>query len=1108
MKDIIGLARIAFLSMCFVGFSQNQPLFDMIPSSKSGIDFNNEIIDDTEKNILIYSNFYGGAGVGVGDFNKDGLEDVFFAGNMFDDKLYFNLGDFKFEDVTINAGIVNGDGSWSTGVTVADVNADGYLDIYVTKELFDHKPELRKNKLYINQGDGTFIELAEQYGVADSERSRHAAFFDYNKDGYLDLLVLNQPPNPGSYSEFSGSKLLLPQFTSRLYKNNKGERFVDVTEESGLFHTGFPNAVSASDFNNDGWTDLYIAHDFYAPDALFINNQDGTFMNIVDNALNHMSYYSMGIDVADINNDGNLDAYVVDMVAEDNFRLKSNMSGMDPNAFWNVVNNGWHYQYMFNNFHLNNGNNTFSDIAQLTNTAATDWSWSPLIADFDNDGLRDIYVTNGLLRDIRNTDASKAVGDFVTQTATRWVKENPNGGEVTIWDILDLEKALGLLPSVKLSNFMFKNNGNFQFEKMANKWGLDTKGFSNGSAYADFDNDGDLDLVVNNINDEAFLYRNNSDNNYLRFELKSSQNQTTLGTRVTVSIGDDKQIIETTNVRGIYSTSEQIAHFGIGKNQIVNQVKIDWPNKTQTVLNNVPANQKLVIIMEDGVDVGIVDNLNKKEPLFTEITGTSDAISISHVENEFDDYEYQVLLPHKMSQFGPSLAVGDVNNDQLEDVYLGGAAGKPGSIFIQKVDGSFKSLKIQEFENDKLSEDIDALIFDVDLDGDNDLYVVSGGNEYEEASEHYRDRLYLNDGHGNFSKAEVNVGNPLSGSVVTANDFDQDGDLDLFIGGRLSPRNYPTPVSSRILENQNGKLVDITRKKASGLLNLGMVTDAIWTDYNGDSQTDLVVLGEWMPIIFFKNEGSKFLKQEIPELKDTEGWWFSIEQADFDGDGDYDYVAGNLGLNYKYKTSIEEPFDVYYEDFDGNGSNDIVLGYYNYGKHYPVRGFSCSSQQVPALKEKIKKYDLFASLEIQDIYGKKDLKEALYFNAKIFSSIFIENEGNGNFKIKTLPIEAQITNINDILIKDINNDNNLDLILVGNLFVSEIETPRNDAGIGTVLLGDGENNFSVIDNKDSGFFAKKDAKKIKLLKGKDKELVLVGNNDDILQVFKLNRPSY
>ena len=1098
---LLVLFSVLMLSSCKEKVEDTM-LFSLMPSKKTGITFNNVIKDDKEKNILLYANFYGGAGVGIGDFNNDGLEDIYFAGNLVDDKLYLNNGDFKFEDITETAGILN-DESWSTGVVVADVNNDGLLDIYVTKELYDHKPELRKNKLYINQGDAKFIDMADKFGVANSERTRHATFLDYDKDGFLDLFILNQPPNPGSYSEYSGTELLQPQYAPVLYRNIAGKKFVRTTKMAGLDKPGFPNAVSASDLNNDGWPDLYVANDFYAPDFMYLNNQDGTFTSVADKALNHMSFYSMGVDVSDINNDGFLDIFVVDMVAEDNFRSKSNMSGMNPASFWKVVNDGGHYQYMYNSFHLNNGNSTFSDIAQLANIEATDWSWSNLIADFDNDGKKDIYITNGLLRDIRNTDGSKAVGDFVVASAQKWTKENPNGGEVTIWDILDLEKTLELLPSEKLMNHTYKNNGNFNFEKVSSSWGLDQKSFSNGSAYADLDNDGDLDLIVNNINDEAFVYQNNTKNNFLRVTLKSKKNRPLYGTRVILKHGNTSQVLETTNVRGIYSTSENVAHFGLANDKTADEIKIVWPNNSETLLKNIKVNQEIEVFFEDG-QTNDQEKSSKEFHLFTDITNEN-KLTYRHVENDFDDYESQVLLPHKLSQFGPSLAVADVNNDGRDDVFVGGASNNASKLFFQDDSGSFILSSNSIFEKDKIFEDIDAVFFDLDNDGDQDLYVVSGGNEYEKGHENYRDRVYINNGKGEFVKSKNGLESfNASGSVVVPCDYDNDGDIDLFVGSRHVPGEYPLPASSKLLQNNNGKLTDVTATNATDLNTLGLVTDAIWTDYDSDNDLDLLVVGEWMAITVVENNQGTFSKKVIPDFENSNGWWFSIEQGDFDNDGDMDYIAGNLGLNYKYKASSDKPFDIYYKDFDGNGKGDIVLGYYNAEKHYPLRGFSCSSTQIPELKKTIGKYDAFASMELSEVYGAENLDDAVYYKATTFGTSFIENLGNGRFAIKLLPVETQFSSVNDMLIDDLNNDGHLDVLLIGNLFVSEIETPRNDAGTGVVLLGDGKNGFRALSNLESGFFANKDAKKIKMLTSTHKKMIIVANNDDNVQLFRLN----
>lgn len=1082
-------------------------LFTLLSSNDTGIDFNNIIKDDKDKNIFAYANFYGGAGVGVGDFNNDGLQDIFFAGNMVPDKLYLNKGNLVFEDVTIKAGIKNFDG-WSTGVTIADINNDGHLDIYVSRELYDENPEWRRNLVYINNGDGTFTEKAEELSIANTERTRHATFLDFDKDGLLDLFLLTQPPNPGSLSQYhSADNLLIPEYALKLYKNN-GSTFKDVSKTAGIDRTGFPNAVSASDINNDGWPDLYVANDFYAPDFLFLNNQDGTFTSIEKNALKQTSYYSMGVDVADINNDQNLDVFVLDMVSEDNFRLKSNMSGMNIGAFWKVVEDGGGYQYMYNTLQLNNGNETFSNIAQFTGMSATDWSWSNLIADFDNDGLKDTYVTNGLLRDIRNTDADKNVAHYINTTRAQWLQNNPNAQNVkSIWDIVDLEKAVSMVPSQPLKNYAYQNLGDLEFKNTSTEWGLDNESFSNGSAYADLDNDGDLDLVVNNINSEAFIYRNNSEvkpnSNYLRIQLVDKNNRPTFGTRVNIYTQNGVQTLETTNVRGIYSTSEPTLHFGLKNLTQVDSITVVWPNGKSTVKRDISANQ-LLEISSDESKILDVKNEGTDKTLFADMTDVFPA-KFKHQENQFDDFEKQILLPHKLSQFGPALTAGDINDDGLDDFYIGGAANQAPTLFIQQKDGNFEESQVAFWQKEAGYEDVDALFVDINNDGLKDLYVVSGGNEYPKNDFHYTDRIYLNQGNATFKKGAILNANRISGSVVKSADYDGDGDMDLFVGGRHTPQQYPNPSSSMLLVNDNGQLVNQTESLSPQLLQIGMITDAIWSDYDNDQDLDLMIVGEWMPITIFENNNGNLSKVENENFTSSYGWWFSIEQGDFDNDGDLDYIAGNLGLNYKYKTSSDKPFDVYYNDFDANGNADIVLGYYNKEKHYPLRGFSCSSEQIPALKKKIVKYDAFASMELKDVYGEEKLKNSLHYSADTFASVYIENLGNGQFKITDLPNVAQLSNLNDMLVRDFNGDGALDVLAIGNLYVSEIETPRNDAGTGLLLLGDGNGSFSAKRGSEIGFFADRDAKKLVTLSNVQNDYFLVGNNDDVLQIFELQK---
>jgi hypothetical protein len=1119
-----------FLLLLFplLSFGQSQTLFHLLSPNQTNVHFQNTITDEKEHNILMYSNYYGGGGVGVGDFNNDGLPDLFFAGNLVNDEIYFNLGNLTFQQANEAAGIEDKDG-WSSGVAVADVNNDGWLDIYVTRELYDDQPDLRRNVLYINTGKTfdlgngkkgvRFKEQAAKYGLDDHERTRHAGFLDYNNDGWLDVFLLNQPPNPGNYSDFFGVKLLQEKWAPRLYRNNGNGTFSDVSKKAGVLIPGYANSMVATDVNKDGWVDIFLTNDYESPDRLYINNGNGTFKDVLKDKINHISYYSMGVDAADINNDGWQDLMTLDMVAEDNFRLKANMSGMNPEAFWEVVSKGGHYQYMFNAMHLNNDGQNFSDIAQLTGMSNTDWSWTNLIADFDNDGWKDVFVTNGLLRDIRNSDAAKTFPKYVRKTIDQFIKEHPNAGEVHIFDILELEKALDLLPSVPLPNYIFKNNGDLTFSKKVEEWGIPEETFSNGAAYADLDLDGDLELIINNINAPAYIYENQSEkwrgNNWLRVQLLDSQaHLPVFGSKITINCSDGpSQFWELTNVRGMYSTSENVAHFGVGTADVIEKVTVILPNGRVLERSEVAANQLLTIDIAEENIYTQYQYANSETPLFTAVQNSS-LSDVIHRENDFDDYARQVLLPHKMSQFGPALAKGDVNGDGLEDVFVGGAMGQAGQLYVQKKDGRFIRHKgaDEALAEDAACEDLDALLFDLENDGDLDLYVVSGGNAFPPQHKMYQDRLYINDG-GVFSRDESRLPRfRESGGCVRACDYDEDGDLDLIVGGRHQPWSYPSPTLSRFLINENGVLKDATKTTAPDLIFLGMVTDLAWTDYDNDGDMDFIAVGEWMPITFFENQHGIFRKINKAEqpgqdvIPHSTGWWYSIEKADIDRDGDDDYLVGNLGLNYKYKANPNEPFEVYYEDFDKNGSKDIVLSYYNFGEQYPLRGRSCSSEQVPELAEKFPTYDIFASSTIKTVYGEENIERALHYAAQTFASVYIENKGHGTFKMTPLPNEAQLSSINDFEIQDFDGDTHDDILIAGNLFTSEIETTRNDAGNGLLLKGDGKGNWTPVSASVSGLFLPYDVKQIQSINTNKGTYYLFGCNDDALKVYQIASP--
>ncbi len=1084
-----------------------ETLFQKLNPEQSHIYFNNELHDLPEANIMIYSNFYGGAGVAIGDLNNDGLQDIFFAGNQVGDRLYINKGKLDFEDITEQAGISD-NGGWSSGVIFGDVNGDGLLDIYVTRELYDNDEELRRNKLYINNGNLTFTESAEKYGLDNSERTRHATFIDYDKDGDLDIFLLNQPPNPGDFSSFNTSELLKEKYSPRLMEN-QGDKFIDVTKQAGLLVPCFPNSVTASDLNNDGWTDLFIANDFWVRDFIYINNGDGTFIDKTFEMTRHISFSSMGIDAGDLDNDGWLDVMVLDMVSENNYRRKSNMSGMPKKAFEKVVKEKGHHQYMFNMLHHNNHGILFSDVAQFSKVGATDWSWSILFADFNNDGWKDINITNGLMRDIRNNDAARIFPKYIEEKVQTYIQQNPDVGDVSLWDAVDIGEAMKISTSVKITNYTYKNNGDFHFENVSTKWGLDDKSFSNGSAYADLDNDGDLDLVINNINDFAFVYENKlneqSNNNYLRvMPVADKPGVTNLNTKVWVEAKGKTQYFEITSVRGMYSTSEFIAHFGLGDISKVDKVIVEWPDGKRNIIKNLKANRTIKANYSKAT-LPKPENAEPIEKIFTRATEKIGLV-IKHNENKFDDFNRQLMLPHKMSDRGPCFEIGDVNGDGLEDIFMGGSAGFAGRLFNQNSDGSFGVLAFPDLKLNKKSEDIDALFFDIENDGDIDLYVVSGGNEYRAGAKEYQDRIYLNDGNGNFTKSEHLLPNMnQSGGRVLPADYDKDGDIDLLITGMHIPWKYPTPATSMILRNDNGKFVDVTKKMARDLMDIGMVHDAVWVDYNNDGLLDIALAGEWMPFTLLENKGNEFINViKDTNLENSTGWWLSIETEDMDKDGDMDFVLGNIGLNYEYKSSEEKPFQIFYYDFDNNGSDDIVMAKFQGNSLYPVRERNRSIQQVPLLAEKFTTFEAFAKADVYEIYGENNLKNSLHYKAKTFASAYVENLGNGKFQFHRLPTAAQLSPINDIILDDFNGDGHVDILAAGNLYGVELETVRADAGNGVLLAGDGKGEFTTINYNESGFLLPFDAKRLKYFNYQNEKVIVAGCNNDFYQFFIIN----
>lgn len=1109
----INIILLLSLSSCSSGNSDNKAknttLFQKKEASASGIHFNNKLKETEALNYLNFKYIYMGGGVSVGDFNNNGLTDIYFTGNLVNNKLYLNKGDFKFKDVTETANVALPN-NWSTGSTVVDINNDGLLDIYVS---ISGKDAPFTNKLLVNQGvnkDGvpTFKEEAKKYGLDDSGRTEQSIFFDYDNDGDLDVYVINYPITdfkiPVSYYQgmMRNPKM---ESSSHLYKNNGDLTFTNVTEASGLLSFGLSIGVSVSDLNNDGFKDIYVSNDFASPDFIYFNNGDGTFSEKSKEVTKQTSFYGMGCDIADFNNDGLFDIAQLDMSPSSHKRSKENMGSMDPLNFQEIINLGLHHQYMYNTLQLNRGITTsnlpiYSNIAAFAGVKSTDWSWAALFADFDNDGYKDLFVSNGTRRDIHNNDffaQFKKTGYF--KTAEKHKKDD--------------YKIIEKMPSEPMANYLFHNNKDLTFTNQSTAWGLGDKTFSNGAAYADFDNDGDLDLVVNNIDQEVGLYENTINTkqnaNYLKINFNGTpQNKMGVGNIVTIYNNGKLQIAELMLTRGYQSSVEPTLYFGLNNATKIDSLLVKWTDGTVQKLTNVEVNKKLTLNHQNAVKQQLITN-NQPTTIFTNNTAKTN-IDFTHKENYYFDYGKEPLLPHKMSQFGPGIAVADINNDGLDDFWIGGAYRKSGALYTQNKNGTFTQTNKTLLETDKDQEDLDGLFFDADNDGDIDLYVVSGGNEFEPKATQYKDRLYINNGKGNFTKNETALPKEIleSGSKAIPIDFDNDGDLDIFLATRLLPHYYPKPPNSYLLENVSTKtevkFKNVSANSKNTFQKLGLVTDAVAVDFDNDNDQDIIAVGEWMPITFLENNNGVFKNvTENQTLKNTTGWWYSIQKADIDNDGDQDFIVGNLGTNYKYKAKPNKTFDIYANDFDNNKSLDVVLGYYEGKTQYPVRGRECSSQQIPGIKKKFESYEDFANANLEDIYTKNKLKNGIHYKAQTFASVFVENLGNGEFKMTKLPVEAQFSSINTILIDDFDNDNNKDVLVAGNLYQSEAETPRNDASIG-LLMRQTENGLQSVPLKQSGFLADNDAKQMKFITIKGKKCVLIANNNAKIQIFQIN----
>ena len=1098
MKYVQTIILLLCFLLLFFGCSERKsPGFKLLKASQTGIDFNNIIEENDSINVFKFMNIYTGAGLAVGDINNDGLTDVYFSGNMVSGRLFINKGDLKFEDISESAGIL--DTRWGTGATMVDINQDGWLDIYICVSGSAKESE-RANMLYVNNGDMTFTEKAAEFGLADTRQSMHAAFFDYDKDQDLDMYLLVNPAayeyqvNTSQIRKLDGSSFN----NDRLYRNNGNGKFTDITKAAGILVEGYGLGVGISDINGDSWPDIYVSNDFIGNDILYINQGDGSFKDEISSYINHTSYAGMGNDVADIDNNGKPDIMVLDMRPEDNERQKLIISSTGYDRFQMMLQAGYDPQYSRNTLQLNQGNGEFSEVGFLAGVSSTDWSWSALLADYDNDGFKDMYVTNGFLRDLGNLDYIHYQNIY----------DNPLGDPET--KINNKLRSIQELPSAKLLNYSFRNRGDATFDNVTNEWGMEEPSCSNGAAYADLDNDGDLDILVNNVNQEAFVYENLhnriENTNYLRIQLKGKQgNLQGIGSTIKITTATGSQFYEHFLSRGYESSMDPIAHFGLGASDKLDKVEVWWPDDSYQEMTNVKANELLVI---DQRNSNVTGNGVAEEVSPSLLKDITDALKLnySHKEDPMVDFKLQPILPHMHSRGGPGIAVADINNDGLEDFYVGGAAGQSGQLFVQNNKGAFET---GDWKLDERHEDMGVLFFDADLDGDQDLYVVSGGVIASSDTSVYQDRLYLNDGDGRFTRSDALPPVDASGSTVAAADFDGDGDLDLFVGGRLSPGKYPMPAESYLLENLtdedagNLKFREIGNT-IPGWEKLTMVNSAIWTDYDNDGWTDLIACGEFMPVVLFHNDKGALRPVETDSgIGGSEGWWNSIAGGDFDNDGDIDYLLGNLGLNSKYRASKQEPLCIYASDFDKDGRIDPVMCYYIQGENHLAHSRDEIIGQINAMRVRFRTYQSYAETPFEKAFLPEELEAAYVVKSHTFESAYMENLGEGKFNLRALPKPAQMAPIEGIVVEDVDMDGNLDALLTGNSYTTEVATGRYDAIKGILLKGDGKGNFSTISLEESGFLNDNDASGLAMIRSAwGTSYVLSANNNGPIKIFE------